>query len=134
MRVLTLPEVLSLYATSMNLSGGLQGVRDWGALLSALAQPHSTFGGKDLYPGIIEKAATLCFGLVLNHPFTDGNKRIGHAAMETTLMLNGYELVASVAEQESIILQLAAGELSQKQFVSWVSAKVKSIPTSLGNA
>jgi death-on-curing protein len=61
-------------------------------LESALAQPRATFGGTDLYPGLIEKAAALGFSLVMGHPFVDGNKRTGHAAMETFLILNGHEL------------------------------------------
>jgi death-on-curing protein len=126
MRVLTLRELLSLYASIMDRSGGMHGVRDWGILLSALAQPHATFGGKDLYATATEKAAILCFGLVQNHPFIDGNKRIGHAAMEATLMLNGTELTASVDEQEAIILQLASGELTQPKFLNWVNSHITS--------
>jgi death on curing protein len=120
MRVLTLPELLSLYAAIMRASGGKDGVRDWNALLSSLAQPHSTFAGKDLYDSITDKSAALCFGLVQNHPFIDGNKRIGHASMEATLMLNGLEINASVDAQEQIILRLASGSLSQREFSEWL--------------
>jgi death-on-curing protein len=81
-----------------------------------------TFSGEDLYPTIIEKAAALGFSLIKNHPFVDGNKRIGHAAMEAFLILNGYEIDASVDEQERIILQLAAGELKRKAFTEWLRA------------
>jgi len=63
-------------------SGGSHGIRDVSALESALAQPRATFDGVDLYPDLIAKAAALGFLLVANHPFVDGNKRIGHAAME----------------------------------------------------
>ena len=97
------------------------GVRDLGALESALAQPRATFGGQDLYPDVVSKAAALCFSLVLNHPFLDGNKRVGHASMETFLLLNGHELSADILEQEQIILDLAAGKLSREQFVNWVT-------------
>ena len=97
------------------------GVRDLGALESALAQPRATFGGKDLYPDVISKAAALCYSLVLNHPFLDGNKRIGHASMETFLLLNRYELSAKLLEQELIMLDLAAGKLSREQFTKWVA-------------
>ena len=70
----------------------MPGLRDLGLLESSLAQPHQSFGGVDLYPGLNAKAAALGFSLIQNHPFVDGNKRIGHAAMETTLVLNGGEL------------------------------------------
>ena len=98
------------------------GVRDLGALESALAQPRATFDGQDLYPDVIAKAAALCYSLVLNHSFLDGNKRIGHASMETFLLLNGFGLTADLLEQEQVMLDLAAGKLSREQFVSWVTA------------
>jgi death-on-curing protein len=109
MRYLILSEVLELYRRIMEQSGGTMGIRDLGALESALAQPRMTFGGTDLYPSIAEKAASLGFSLVNNHPFVDGNKRTGHAAMEVFLILNGYEIEASIDEQERVILQVASG-------------------------
>lgn len=68
------------------------------------------------------KAAALGFSQIMNHPFVDENKRIGHAAMETMLFLNGYELEALVDEQEQTILNLAADELERQDFVEWVEA------------
>jgi death on curing protein len=84
-RYLALEEVLELHRLALEQSGGLAGVRDLGALDSALAQPKMAFGGQDLYPRLGEKAAALGFSRVCNHPFVDGNKRVGHAAMETSL-------------------------------------------------
>lgn len=72
----------------------------FGALESATAQPRMTFGGEDLYPDFPAKAAALAFSLINNHPLVDGNKRIGHAALETLLVLNGFELDAGVDEAE----------------------------------
>src|SRR4051794_33509952 len=100
MRYLTLAEVLDLHRRMIEQSGGAQGVRDREAVDSALAQPRMTFGGEDLYPGLGKKAAALGFSLIKNHPFVDGNKRVGHAAMETFLVLNGSELSAPADEQE----------------------------------
>ena len=79
-----------------------------------------TYAGSELYPTLLEKAATLCYSLVLNHPFVDGNKRVGHAAMETFLMVNGFELNAGVDESEATILMLAAGEIERDDFTAWV--------------
>ena len=124
MRYLTLNELLQLHRHLAEQSGGSAGIHSVGALESALAQPRMTFGGEDLYPTIIEKAAALGFSLIRNHPFVDGNKRTGHAAMEVFLILNGYEIDASVDEQEQIILQLAAGELERKAFTDWLRAHV----------
>lgn len=119
-RYLSFAEILELHQSVLARWGGAGGIRDLGALESALAQPRQSFAGQDLYPDITSKAAALCFSLVLNHPFIDGNKRIGHAAMEVFLMVNGYELRAPVDEQEHIMLDLAAGNLGRDSFVEWV--------------
>lgn len=121
-RYLTLEEVLELHCLLFEQSGGLAGVRNLGALDSALAQPQMAFGGQDLYPSLGEKAAALGFSLVCNHPFVDGNKRVGHAAMETFLVLNGWELAAGVDEQEQRILSLAAGAVAREEFTAWVQS------------
>jgi death-on-curing protein len=121
MRYLSFAEVVELHRRVIEASGGLHGLRDLGALESAVAQPRMSFGGEDLYPGVVEKAAALCFSLVQNHPFLDGNKRVGHAAMETFLVLNGFELDAAVEQQEELMLALAAGELDRPDLVRWVS-------------
>jgi death on curing protein len=127
-RYLSLEEVLELHRLVLEQSGGLDGVRDLGGLDSALAQPQMTFGGQELYASLAEKAAALGFSLVCNHPFLDGNKRVGHAAMETFLMLNGWELAADVDLQEQVILKLAAGSLSREEFTAWVQAHLQQRP------
>lgn len=125
MRYLSLNEVLDIYAKIMNQSGGAIGIRDIGAFESAIAQPRMSYGGNDLYPTIVEKAGALCFSLVMNHPFLDGNKRIGHAAMEIFLVLNGYEIESTVDEQESIILNLASGKIERTEFNEWLKLHIK---------
>jgi death-on-curing protein len=124
MRYLTVAEVLSLHRLLIEQTGGAVGIRDLGALQSAVAHPQMTFGGDDLYPSLEEKAAALCFSLVANHPFLDGNKRVAHAAMETFLMLNGWELNAPVDEQERLMLSLAASQTSRDELVAWVRSRV----------
>lgn len=120
MRYLNLGEVAALHRRLIAATGGVPGIRDLGGLESAVAQPRASFGGDDLYPGVIEKAVALGFSLVMGHPFVDGNKRTGHAAMETFLVLNGYELSAPVDEQERVMLALAAGDLPRDDFLGWV--------------
>ena len=123
-RYLTLAEVLELHQTVLERWGGAGGIRDINALESALAQPRQSFGGQDLYPDLATKSAALCFSLVLNHPFVDGNKRVGHAAMEVFLLLNGHELRATVDEQEQLMLQLAAGQLKRDALAEWVKQRL----------
>jgi death on curing protein len=120
MRFLTLVEVLELHRRVIEQSGGAFGIRDLGLLESAIVQPRMTFGGKDLYPSLPEKAAALGFSIIMNHPFVDGNKRTGHAAMETFLVLNGMEIDASVDEQEYVVLAITSGELGREALVEWL--------------
>jgi len=124
MRHLTLNEVLDLYRQVMEQSGGAVGIRDLNALESAVAQPRMTFGGEELCPTMVGKSSALGISLVMNHPFVDGNKRIGHAAMETFLVLYGFEINASVDEQERIILHLAASDLGRDEFTKWLHAHI----------
>ena len=120
MRFLSLTEVLELHHMVLAQTGGSPGIRDLGMLQSALAQPQMTFAGAELYPTLEEKGAALCFSLVSNHPFVDGNKRVGHAAMETFLVLNGWELQVTVDLAEQIMLSLASGNLSREKLVEWI--------------
>lgn len=120
MRYLTLIEVLELHRRIIEQSGGALGIRDFGLLESAIAQPRMTFGGEELYSSLIEKSAALGFSIIMNHPFVDGNKRTGHAAVETLLILNGMEISASVDEQERVMLTIASGEMGHKEFVEWL--------------
>jgi len=117
---LKLVDVLYLHEQLILQSGGSPGLRDRGGLEAALAQPRMTFGGADLYPTLVDKAAALCFSLVMRHPFVDGNKRVGYAAMRLLLDLNGWTIQAQVDDAEQIVLRLAAGQFSREQFNTWV--------------
>lgn len=121
MRYLTITEIFETYQRVMQQTGGLVGIRDLGALESAIAQPYVTFGGNEPYPSLAEKAAALGFSLIQNHPFADGNKRTGHAAID------GFEIRASTDEQIEIILSLASGKLSRDQFTSWLAASIQPV-------
>ncbi|MBI3119507.1 MAG: type II toxin-antitoxin system death-on-curing family toxin [Candidatus Hydrogenedentes bacterium] len=122
MRLLTLREVLFLHRRIIQQSGGTEGILHASALESAVAQPRMTFGGEDLYPGIHEKAAALCHAIVANHPFLDGNKRTGHAAMATFLHLNGFTIESTDDEQERLMLALAVGRVSRQSLAEWIES------------
>ena len=117
---LTVEQVLELHALVLSRSGGAAGLRDGNGLPSAVVTPQMTFDQLDLYPTLTEKAAALGFSLIMNHPFVDGNKRVGHAAMEVMLVLNGYEIAAGVDEQEAVMLAVAAGEMERETFTAWI--------------
>lgn len=124
MRFLTLNEVLDIHRQLLDLYGGSKGIRDLGALESAIAQPRMTFGGEELYPTMVEKAAALGYSIIKNHPFVDGNKRVGHAAMEIFLVLNGYEIQSSVDDQEQIVLRIASSAMLREEFENWLKAHI----------
>jgi death-on-curing protein len=124
-RFLSLGEVLALHQRILATSGGRPGIRDLGAILSAVSQPKASAGGEDAYPTVHGKAAALAYSLVRNHGFIDGNKRVAHAAMEVFLVLNGLEISASVEEQERFMLSLASGEISREVLVSWLQANTQ---------
>ena len=128
MRYLTLGEVVELHRRVLLQTGGAQGIRDIGLLESAIAQPKATFDGADLHPTLADKAAALGFALVANHAFVDGNKRIGHAAMEVFLSLNGHEFQASVDEQERLMLDVAAGVIDRAALTEWVRERLAKLP------
>jgi death-on-curing protein len=128
MRYLTLGEVLALHAELLAQTGGRPGLARLAGLEAALALPRQTFGGADLYPGLAEKTAALGFALIQNHPFVDGNKRIGHAAMETFLVLNGHEFTSSVADGEAAILGVASGRWTQEDLRAWVARSLRPVP------
>ena len=128
MRYLTLGEVIELHRRIIVQSGGAQGVRELGGIESALAQPQMAFGGHELYPTIALKAGAMCYSLVMNHPFVDGNKRIGHAAMETFLILNGFELDATIDDTEQVFLQMAAGQFTRDELGNWISLHILPFP------
>lgn len=119
---LELSEVMDLQRRLIERTGGLAGVRDLNLVESAIAQPRMTFADRDLYPTLPDKAAALAFSLIRDHGFIDGNKRIGHAAMETFLMMNGFQIDASVDEQESVVLNVAAGKMDREALAHWLAS------------
>ncbi len=120
MRYLTIPEIMDLHERIVRMYGGAGGVRDFGALVAAAAQPRMTFAHHDLYATTPAKAAALTYSLITSHPFLDGNKRVGHAAMEVFLALNGQKPDSPVDEAERIIVGVAAGKVTRTQLANWI--------------
>lgn len=120
MRHLGLRTLLELHTRILETTGGRPGLLNPAALEASLRQVQMTFQGRELYPTLVEKAAALGYCIIANHPFLDGNKRVGHAAMETLLVLNGGRIAAEVDEQERIILDVAAGQIDLRAFTAWL--------------
>jgi len=113
-------KVLLLHQLVIESSGGSAGVRDENLLNSALNSAFATFNGEDLYPTKIEKAARICFSIINNHPFVDGNKRIGILAMLSFLEINGIKILVADDEIEKIGVAIASGELQYLELVKWL--------------
>lgn len=120
MKYLYPKQILYLHRAILEQSGGSAGLRDEGLLESAVYRPQASFGGQDLYPDLFTKAAALGHSLVSNHPFVDGNKRVGFEAIRLMLRLNGYDLHATVEEKLRFALAIAKGERSEQAIAEWL--------------
>lgn len=120
MKILSKQQVLMMQQQLIEQAGGTPGVRDEGLLESALSAPFQGFGDAEVYPSLQQKAARLGYGLVKNHPFVDGNKRIGAHAMLVFLALNGVVLQYTQQELSDVVLQVAAGEKEYDDLLDWL--------------
>lgn len=125
MTFLTKEQIIALHSLCIEQSGGSCGIRDEGLLDSAINAPFQSFAGVDLYPTVQSKAAQLCFGLINNHPFIDGNKRIGILAMLTFLYLNGLTIDTSDDEIASLGLSIASGKMTSLEITDWIIENIK---------
>ncbi len=120
MKRLTKEHVIMLHSQIVERTGGVDGVRDFGLLESAIENPFQAFGGVELYPTIQEKGARLGYGLIKNHCMLDGNKRIGVHAMLVFLELNGVVLNYGQEELYKMVLAVAASIMSYEELHGWV--------------
>ena len=120
MKRLSIPQIVMMHSALIKETGGLDGIRDENLLDSAVNAPFQTFGGEYVYKTLEAKAARLGYSLVKNHPFVDGNKRIGMLAMLVFLEINGIELTCSDQDIIETGLKLAAGEMGDKQRWEWI--------------
>jgi death-on-curing protein len=110
---LTLDEVITIHRDQVERYGGSQGVRDWGLLKSAVAMPAAAYGGQYLHTDLCEMAAAYLFHIVQNHPFIDGNKRVGAVAADVFLALNDVRFGAKEDDYADLVLSVARGETNK---------------------
>ena len=113
-------QILQLHSSLVEKTGGIDGIRDENLLDSALNAPFQTFDSKELYPKISDKAAQLTFSLIKNHPFLDGNKRIGIHIMLVFLAINGINLSYSQQELIDLGLGIADSSISKNELTGWI--------------
>lgn len=126
MKYLTIEEVLAIHLQMVNIFGGSHGIRDFGLLHSAISRSQASFAGKDLYPTVFDKTATILHSLLLNHPFLDGNKRTAYTSCARFLFNNGYKLVASHKKIVSFTMNIENKKPSLESISTWL--KKHSVP------
>lgn len=126
-KYLTPKDVLLLHNMMIDAAGGSHGIRDHGLLESAVLRPQSSFGGQDLYPGVLEKAAALVHSLLMNHMFIDGNKRTAMYSCMTFLELNGYQFTAKNKEVVDFAVKIENQKLSVEEIADWLKAHTEKV-------
>ncbi|MBQ6782126.1 MAG: type II toxin-antitoxin system death-on-curing family toxin [Treponema sp.] len=113
-------QVVKLHSSLISKTGGMDGIRDENLLDSALKSPFQTFGGNELYPSIFDKASQLCYSLVENHPFADGNKRIGVHLTFLFLQVNNVNIEYTQRELIDFGLNIASGKMNKDEIKEWL--------------
>ena len=122
MKTITKEQLIRIHSRLIAETGGIDGVRDENLLDSALNAPFQIFGGVELYSDIRQKAARLGYGIIKNHPFLDGNKRIGANSMLLFLALNDIRLCYSQNELVNVILSVADGSADVDTLIEWITS------------
>lgn len=125
MNRLTKKHILNLHSQQIEIFGGSDGVRDKNLLDLSVESAYQTFDGKYLYKDVVSQAVHLGYSLVMNHPFIDGNKRIGAHAMITTLYINDVEIDYSQEELIEVIMGIASSNLTEDDLLAWVENHIK---------
>jgi death-on-curing protein len=122
---LSLDQILRLHASLIQHYGGAPAVRDMGLLQSAVAMPHASFGGEVLHPTLFDQAAAYLFHLVQNHPFMDGNKRIGAASAIVFLAMNDVQISGDEDGLVELTMAVASGRAGKSEISNWFSQHVR---------
>lgn len=118
--MINLENTIKIHQILIEEFGGTKGIRDPKLLESALSRPFQTFNKKDLYPSTIEKAAALIESILVNHPFLDGNKRIGYVLMRLLLLEDEMDISATQEDKYNFVIAIAKGELSFDKITEWI--------------
>lgn len=123
--MIELRDVLNIHHILIDKFGGSKGIRDQGALESAINRPFATFDNQDLYPTPAEKSAAILESILINHPFVDGNKRTAYVLMRLILLGNGLDIVADQDDKYQMVISASAGDIRFDDIKSWIQARIK---------
>jgi death on curing protein len=123
--MISISEVILTQDILIEKFGGVRGIRDRGLLVSAINRPFQTFDGKELYNNPIQKAAALIECIVKNHPFIDGNKRIGYVLMRLLLLDSGLDIITDQDNKFNFVIDIASGKLDFDQICDWINKNIK---------
>ena len=118
-------DVILIHSRIIQVTGGMDGLRDRAGLEASLAAPLQSFGGQDLFPSEIEKISRLGYGMAANHAFVDGNKRIGAMLTQLLLKWNGYRLELQEGELADMFIAIASGNANEQDLLSWIQAHLR---------
>jgi len=124
MIVLTTEEVVIMHKKLIAATGGSPGLRDIGLLESAVLGCTQTFGGEDIYPTIVEKAARMAYSLCKNHPFVDGNKRVAVTILLVILRMNNIDVQITQQELIALGLGIADGSIKYEELIDWINVHI----------
>jgi death-on-curing protein len=122
--MITVKEAIKIQGILIDEFGGTHGVRDMGALESAINRPYATFNSVELYPNPVEKAIAIIESIIVNHPFIDGNKRAGYVLTRLFLLKQGYDINGNEEEKYFFVMGIASGELKTDLIRIWVQEHV----------
>lgn len=127
--MISVGEAIKIQQMLIDQFGGSTGLRNRDLLESALARPYQSFDGKDLYSNPEDKAAAIVESLIVNHPFVDGNKRIGYVLMRMVLLENNLDLDAPISEKYDFIIAISKGAIKYPQIKEWIQSRlIKNVP------
>ncbi|MGO1712039.1 type II toxin-antitoxin system death-on-curing family toxin [Senegalia sp. (in: firmicutes)] len=125
MKSLSIEDIILFHEKIINQTGGSKGIRDKKLIESSINRAFATYGGKDLYPELIQKVSVITYSLINNHGFIDGNKRIGISTMIILLKINQIDIKYTQEELINLGLEIARGNIKENGILNWIKNHIE---------